>query len=123
MAQPFALWCINDADRALESSLAEQIPNPAIVTRQEEPRNADLMKERFVALGKRRPNRLALYRSVPCAARRHCPAVGRKSDENRLGSMPFANHLADIHLAGITHLRRPGVPDVGIMFPQHNLRL
>lgn len=83
---------------------------------------AHLVQQLFDAVRERGPHPLALGRSFPVAGCRHRAGVGREADETAVVGVPFADELAEVELAQRGGLRSPGVTEVGVVRPHHDLR-
>ncbi len=66
-------------------------------------------------------HRLDLHRLVPVVGGRHRAVVRAEADQHGLVAEGLLRQFADIELPAPAHLRRRGVPDMGIVRPHHRL--
>src|SRR5438552_15133642 len=78
VAHPFGLRPVDNADRPLESRSAQALHGSATAQTKHETADAQLVKQRFIALRERRAHALAFRGRVPIRSRGHRAMMGGK---------------------------------------------
>src|SRR3989454_2230476 len=81
------------------------------------------MKECLVAVGQRRSHRLSFSRRVPIGCGSNRSRIRSETDENGFLSITLATELSDVPLAAAPHLRAARVTQMGVVRPNHQLRI
>src|SRR5688500_459546 len=81
---------------------------------------ASLVKDRLVAPRQGWPYSLTLRWLIPVRGSGDRAGKGTEANEHGLPTVPLADQLSDVQLAGTTELGRPGVAEVGVVCPDHD---
>ena len=123
VAAPLGFGPVDHADRPLQPPRAQRVGRPrGGVEAEQELLLAHLVQQLLDAVRERGPHPLALGRAFPVAGCRHRAGVGGETDETAVAGVPFADELGEVELAPRGGLRGPGVTEVGVVRPHHDLR-
>src|SRR6266850_2595214 len=86
-----------------------------------EPGDPRIVEQRFVTVGKRRPDFLDLRRPIPVGSRRNGASASRETDQHYSTTMLLACELTDVDQPLFLLGRRASIADVGTMRPYRDL--
>src|SRR3982074_1717310 len=103
MTHAFGFGAIDHADGPFEPRVT-QAPLRRIVRSQKKQKAIwqRVMEERLIATGKRRPDVLAVGRTVPVRGCRDGAMMRGESDQHGFATISLAHELADVQLAALT---------------------
>src|SRR5204863_2835251 len=113
MAQALRFWPVNNADRALEPCLTQDV-DLLIRIAQVYPkaRQTSFVEQFFVASLQRRTNSFALGPCAPVRSCGHSPMISAETDEHCFARKTFPHELSDIQFAVLAYLGRTRIAQV-----------